>query len=258
MTGTFLTATVVEEHKVCTGETLESIAEEAGIDWQGLAEFNWQTSDRKQVNVHLKKVVGCTTKSSDGKAYVLDDSDDPGIVHVPAKWAAEGLPVDQRHTVRVMRARNLLLRLEDMEDHPIPHTTYKVVFQDDSVVNGQLGRAGIAILRKPPEGRFAVFYPDTHDVVAKSLAATLRDAFDAQEVSEIFHFLQQPPDIITAAIAAYEQYHDTYTGKGLVEDIYAVVTDEEVLAAVEGLMAYAGIPPREEVMIAQRLESGSE
>jgi hypothetical protein len=258
MTGTFLTGEVIEEHKVATGETLEGIAAEAGLSWQELAQFNWQTSVPREINAHLKKVVGCTKKTADGKNYMFDDSDDPGIVLVPKKWVAEGLPVNERHTIRVLKTRNLVLRLEDTEEHPIPETKFRVVFEDDSIVQGQLGRAGIALIREAPEGRFAVYYPDSHDVIAKSLAASLRDAFDAGEVMDIFYMLQHPPDIIQRTIAAYEQYHNTYTGEGLIEDIYATVTDEKVLTAVEGLMAYAGVPARHQIEIAQRLDDGSE
>ena len=58
MSGSYVTATVVEEHKVAAGESLESIASEHGLSWQELAEFNCGSSEAKQVNRYLREVVG--------------------------------------------------------------------------------------------------------------------------------------------------------------------------------------------------------
>jgi hypothetical protein len=255
MSGSYFTAAVVEEHKVSTGESLESIASEHGLSWQQLAEFNCGSSDAKKVNQHLREVVGCTKLTQDGKSYILDDSDDPGLLLIPQKdWGKEGLPVNHRHTFRVLKSRTLLLRLQDAEGHRIPDTSYEIVFADDSHQQGRLGRAGIGLIRNPPEGPFAVYYPDHHDVIAKSLAACCRDAISEGSTEEIFRLLQHPPEIIHSAIAAYDEYFNDYSGKGLIEDIYAVVTDEDALAAVEGLMAYAGLATREEIVVMQRLE----
>ena len=90
MTGTFLTATVVEEHSVATGETLAGIAAGAGMSWKELAEFNWGTSQPKEINRFLRDVVGCTKMTANRKNYVFDDFDDPGIVLVPVEWKETG------------------------------------------------------------------------------------------------------------------------------------------------------------------------
>ena len=258
MSGSYFTATVVEEHKVATGESLQSIASEHGLSWQELAEFNCGSSETKQVNQHLREVVGCTRRTQDAKSYVLDDSDDPGILLIPKKdWGKEDLPVNHRHTFRVLKSRTLLLRLEDAEGHRIPDTPYEVVFGDDTHQRGRLGRAGLGLIRNPPEGPFALYYPDHHDVIAKSLAACCRDAVSEGTTEEIFRMLQHPPEIIQSAIAAYEEYFNDYSGKGFLEDIYAAITDEDALAAVEGLMAYAGLPTREDIVVTQRLEQAA-
>ena len=123
MPGSYSTASVVEEHKVATGESLESIASERGLSWQELANFNCGSSEARQINQYLREVVGCTRLTPDGKSYIFDDSDDPGIVLIPKKdWGKAGLPVNHRHTFRVLRTRSLLLRLEDAEAtaSPIP------------------------------------------------------------------------------------------------------------------------------------------
>ena len=258
MSGSYFTATVVEEHRVATGESLESIASEHGLSWQELAEFNCGSSEVKQINRYLREVVVCTRLTANGKGYVLDDTDDPGILLIPKKdWGKAGLPPNHRHTFRMLKTRSLLLRLEDAEGHSIPHTSYEVVFADDTHQQGRLGRAGIALIRNPPEGPFAVYYPDHHDVIAKSLAACCRDAINEGGTEEIFRMLQHPPEIIHSAIAAYDEYFNDYSGQGLLEDIYAAITDEDALSAVEGLMAYAGLATREQILVTQRLEQAA-
>ena len=67
------------------GESLESIASERGLSWQELANFNCGSSEARQINQYLREVVGCTRLTPDGKSYIFDDSDDPGIVLIPKK-----------------------------------------------------------------------------------------------------------------------------------------------------------------------------
>jgi LysM repeat protein len=57
--GTKYIATI-EKRKVKTGETLESIAGDAGMTQQALAKFNWGTDNPEEVNEHLHRRVGCT------------------------------------------------------------------------------------------------------------------------------------------------------------------------------------------------------
>ena len=168
------------------------------------------------------------------------------------------LAVNRRHTIRIVRNRALFIRLKDADKHPIPDTSFEVVFSDDSSETGTLGRGGIAVIKNPPEGPFAVYFPDHADILAKSLAASVRDAVSAGDLREVFRFLQHPPDIIQAAIDAYGEYYDDYSGNGLLEDVYGCITDDDALAAAEGLMAYAGLPTRENIAISQRLDEGSE
>ena len=59
------------------------------------------------------------------------------------------------------------VRLEDDRGHAIPETAYHIVFDDGSERTGILGRGGAALIRHPPEGPFAVDYPDHDDILAK-------------------------------------------------------------------------------------------
>lgn len=91
----------VKAYRVRTGDTLESIAAAHGTTADRLAYFNWSSIDEAEINSHLHYDVGCTVTEEDGKTYVLDDSDTPGIIYVPQPWAANGLPHDQTYIVRV-------------------------------------------------------------------------------------------------------------------------------------------------------------
>lgn len=94
----------VEKHKVKTGETLEGLAKSVGSTWQKVAKFNWGTDEPKKINRFLRTVVGCTKKSADGKNYVFDDSDVPGIVLLPREWKAEGMSTGGAYTIEVVSA----------------------------------------------------------------------------------------------------------------------------------------------------------
>ncbi len=92
---------LLAEHRVRTGETLESVAGEHGLTWEQLAKFNWDTTDPHQVNNHLRTDVGATRRSQDDRFFVFDDADDPGIILVPSEFRETGLETNRTHTVRV-------------------------------------------------------------------------------------------------------------------------------------------------------------
>lgn len=93
---------VIDRHKVREGETLESIAKNAGLTWQKLAKFNWGTEEPKAVNRHLHNDVGCTRRTKDKKNYLFSAHDDPGIIFVPRPWSLKHLSVAMEHTIRVV------------------------------------------------------------------------------------------------------------------------------------------------------------
>lgn len=93
----------VEKHKVRTGETLDGLAKSVGSTWQKVAKFNWGTDDPKKINRFLRSEVGCTKKTKDGKSYLFDDSDDPGIILLPQEWKAS-MDTGGAYTVEVVSA----------------------------------------------------------------------------------------------------------------------------------------------------------
>lgn len=95
----------VARRKVRSGDTLESIAQVAGLKWQDLAYFNWGTRDPAEVNAHLVSDVGCTRRTADGKNFLFDDGDSPGVILVPRPWRQAGLAASRRHVIRVAPLR---------------------------------------------------------------------------------------------------------------------------------------------------------
>lgn len=98
------TIAVVEQHKVRAGETLAALAESVGLSWKELARFNFGTDNPEEINQALRRVVGCRKKTADGKNYVFDDADDPGILLLPTPWEAKGLSTGASHTIVVEQA----------------------------------------------------------------------------------------------------------------------------------------------------------
>ena len=136
----------IEEHSVQTGETLASVAAQAGMTWQQLAEFNWNTCDPNAITQHLRADVGCHKKTPDGKNYVFDSQDDPGVIYVPRQWTQTGLPVDQLHTIRVRGLaygpRERRMRLFDGFGQPIPGALYAVEIGGAEVARGRADENG--------------------------------------------------------------------------------------------------------------------
>jgi LysM repeat protein/bifunctional DNA-binding transcriptional regulator/antitoxin component of YhaV-PrlF toxin-antitoxin module len=239
----------IEAHRVATGETIETIAAKAGVDAKQLAKFNWGTDAPEEVNERLYDEVGCTKKTADGRNYLLDDTDSPGIIYIPNEWR-QRFALKQTHYVRVRRPKGILIRLENEEGLRLPEVGYHVGFDDGTERTGRLGRNGMALVSSPSTGTFQVTYPDEEDILAKSLAASLRKGFDDRTTGQIFRLFTHDRPVVTRAVAAYDQYFNDYTGRGLIEDLYQELTDPEALALCEALMALHGLPTQSGVRAA--------
>src|SRR6266851_4252821 len=91
------------EHKVKTNETLDRLAKKQGITWQQLAQFNWGTSQPKQINECLHEFVGCKHKTKNGKNYFFTSIDSPGLVNIPVKSPHYKLETGKTHRIQVIR-----------------------------------------------------------------------------------------------------------------------------------------------------------
>ncbi|MEP0846978.1 MAG: LysM peptidoglycan-binding domain-containing protein [Phycisphaerae bacterium] len=209
----------VDEHRVQTGETLESVARQYAYSWRELAEFNWDTSNPDAVNRHLRDDVGCTQKTLDGFNYRFTSEDEPGLIYIPRTWSQSGLATEHTHVIRVRLAAGFRLILENEDGLRIPEAEYEATLADGSVRKGRLGRSGMALIKDPPPGEVEVRYRDLDDIEAKSLAATARKAFDDRQPIEIHRLFRYPSETIRRAFAAYDQYFNDHHGAGLQNDI---------------------------------------
>jgi hypothetical protein len=231
-----------ETYHVKTGDTSDSIAAATGVAWGTIAQFNFETTDPDQLETYYRDRVGCTNQTPDGEKYIFDDDDDPGIILIPRPWQGS-FAVGDSYTVWVAPERTIYISLQNERDLALPGAAYQVDFVDGSQRQGQLGSSGIARLTGVPEGPFAVSYPDPDqtDLLARSLAASMRAAFDEQATGPLFFMLGQSPDVVQQAVAVYEQYFDDLTGQGLAADIDKVVTDPDARPPLVLLCAQAGI-----------------
>ena len=111
-----------DEYKVQDGDSIKSLADQAGISWQELAKFNWGTDKPSEINKMLKRKVGCTKKTSDGINYVFSSKDDPGIIYIPKEYPATALPLNQLKKISVSRPKifsSVYLQTTDFYGHKI-------------------------------------------------------------------------------------------------------------------------------------------
>lgn len=111
-------------HKVATGESLESLARHVGMTGLELARFNLGTGRPELINAALRAYVGCMHKTRDGRQYVFDSADDPGIDYLPGPRSTQGgrTGAVQRYQVRVPRYRvPIQLQTMDLRGHAVPN-----------------------------------------------------------------------------------------------------------------------------------------
>src|SRR5664279_1200440 len=87
--------------KVADGDSLKSIADAAGITWQELAKYNFNTEDPDEINIALRDKVGCRKKTKDGYNYIFTSKDDPGIIYVPQEMPDTSYEHSTTHTINV-------------------------------------------------------------------------------------------------------------------------------------------------------------
>jgi hypothetical protein len=162
------------------------------------------------------------------------------MIFIPRPWTAT-FQVGEVHEVPVSPVRAIYLSLENQDGLALPGAGYEVTFADKSRRKGTLGNAGVARIDSVPEGPFSVAYPDRQDLLARSLAASTRAAFDEQATGPLFYLLGQQQEVIDRAVAVYEEYFDDLTGEGFVADIDQVVTDPDARPPLIFLCSLAGI-----------------
>jgi hypothetical protein len=126
----------VKKHKVKAGESIDSLAKANGLTWQQLSLFNWETSVPEEINKFLREQVGCTKRTKDGRNYMFDSSDDPGIVYIPSPWRQSGLATKKTHNIRVTRHAHTASNILYFEDtlYTLPLTPYYILDDSGNVV----------------------------------------------------------------------------------------------------------------------------
>lgn len=247
---------LVERHKVKDGDSILSIAKAAGLDWKLLARFNWGTDVPDEINQRLVQDVGVTTRTPDGKNWKFTSSDQPGIVYVPKKWEKSDLATGKEHVLQVRLVAPLHLRLRTQEgEHRVPGAAYKVTWANKQEHEGKVGKSGIDLVEDPPPGAFNIQWQDLPSVLAGALAAHARHAMDTAEQRTLLEVLKYDPETTQAMIAAYDAHFNNYSGRGLIEDLYAQFPGVEERHMLEFALLRMGIsvksgmtlvPPSEE------------
>jgi hypothetical protein len=70
-------------YRVKDGDSWVSVAATAHVDVWNLIEFNFRTRKPAEVNWYLRRNVGCTKTTADGKNYVFTSTASPGVIYLP-------------------------------------------------------------------------------------------------------------------------------------------------------------------------------
>jgi hypothetical protein len=90
------------KYKVSDSETLESVAEANGLSVDELTQFNWGTTDPKEIQKRLFLDVGCRETDSSGK-FILTRRDTPGIIYIARPMELSLMASGPRQILRVAK-----------------------------------------------------------------------------------------------------------------------------------------------------------
>ncbi len=235
----------VTPHRVQAGDTLESIAADHGLSTDALLTFNFGGTSNDVVDEGLVWSVGCLERDPDTDRPTLTADADPGVIYIPAAFARD-VAGEPGQLLPVRWAKPLVHRLH-AEGWPIPDTPFRIELAGGEVRAGRTSRAGIVALAEYSRGPYAVSFPDTEDVLAKTLASEARAGFDGELLHPALGLLLMGQPAAGAAIDAYDRYFNTFTGNGFVEDVYHLVQDDDQLSLFEGLMGAANVGTRRQI-----------
>ena len=221
------------EEEAESEEDEESAAEESESEEQEESSAEESESEEEEES---------SAEESESEDSESDESDDDIAL---VGRTSSGL--DHANTLVVDDETRFTVILENDQGLRIPEAEYEIRFADGSTQRRRLGRDGTDVILNPPLGPLEVTYLDLDDIKAKSLAASARRACEQRNAGEIFRVLGQSPELVQKAAAMYGQYFNDFSGKGMVEDFYAEITEETPRMIMTAMMARAELPTRESV-----------
>jgi len=135
----------------------------------------------------------------------------------------------------------VIIELVSSDGLPLPEVGYSITFVDGSSQSGTLDRFGTAKIKRPPQGPFAVQYPDADDIRAKALAARIHHAIAARDADVIVGVLAQSPKMLSRVRDVYAQFYDDISGNGLVHDAQDASAGTPAEDVVDHLLAAGGL-----------------
>jgi len=149
-----------KEYKVQDGDTIKSLADNAGITWQQLAKFNWGTDKPAEINQMLRNRLGCSKTTKDGRNYVFTSDDDPGILYIPEDAPDKKLTLNQTTSISAGRPKiygGIMLQTSDMFGHKLGNVSLTLQSQEgwpDVSITTDAG--GVGKKDKVPFGNYKV------------------------------------------------------------------------------------------------------
>jgi|GEM_PF-5089344 hypothetical protein len=232
------------KHRVKEGDTLDTIATSYDVNKEDIASFEWGAKSTAEISAALNDFVGSSKKSADGRQYILDDSDYPGVIHVPTPLKLGGLLTRRTYQILVRRQKLVALILETKDGLRVPGAHYEVHWKDGATQRGRLGPAGNDVFINPHEGEFEVHYPKPDQIKAYALAAAVSAGFLKHDTAPLFALLSHPPKIVTGAVRCYDKYCCKTKSQKFETDLYQEVTDPDALLVAESYLRKAGVKVR--------------
>ncbi len=134
----------VIEYKVKTGDSFMTACRKgAGLIPMIGAYFNWGVRTNEEIQEKLRDYVGCTERDEDGD-YILDDSNDPGIIYLYKKWEMTGVLINEMRTLRVRKIQPKSLMLHNVELQIVWDDSGKPVQNLPIVIENDGGETSVA------------------------------------------------------------------------------------------------------------------
>ena len=201
-------------HRELTGDTLPSLHE---LHWQRLSRL---LAELERSAVLLQE----PRRRASAPPKTADKSKDASSDFEPVK-------VVDAYTVELLTA----------EGFPVPETRFEATFATGEKWSGTLDEKGTATRLDPPPGAVQIRYPDTDDILAKTLAVRVRRGWEARSYGALFDLLSRDPDTVQQAVSAYDAHFNDLGGGGFRQDVQDTFTDPVAYDVVATLLSRSGI-----------------